>query len=76
MTNELVLAEVVRAWTAKVLPGEPNVAERAATLARACYAGGASVTEACWTARRFVDSFVRHPAHCIIDARVAVPVAS
>ena len=38
MTNEQVLAGVVRAWANQELPSEPDEADRAASLAAASYA--------------------------------------
>lgn len=63
MTNDMALAEVVRAWAADVLPGEPAVADSAAAAAAAAYRQGATVTVACQVARAFLSSWARHPAH-------------
>lgn len=74
MANEFVLAEVVRAWANQESPGDAQAAERAAAAARDAYASGASVDEACRTARAFLASWTCHPAHqkgCRGD--VAVP---
>ena len=63
MTTELIIADVVRRWTSEVLPDAPEAADAAATLAVRWYSGGASVSEACQEARRFVGSWSRHPSH-------------
>ena len=60
---ELLIANLVRDWAGRMLPGEPGVAERAAAQAVRCYAGGASVSEACREARRFVECWSHHPSH-------------
>ena len=75
MTNELVLAEVVRTWVKLELPGEPGAADRAAVVAQASYARGASIDEACRQARAFVGSWVRHPAHRGVGRDVVVRLA-
>ncbi|HVX22176.1 MAG TPA: hypothetical protein VHB02_12560 [Acidimicrobiales bacterium] len=63
MTNDVVLAEVVRRWIRQELPGDFGAADRGAMIARVAYAEGASVTEACERAQEFVESWSRHPAH-------------
>jgi hypothetical protein len=60
MTHELLLAGLVQEWVREAPPDERIAAERAAGLAARYYAGGASVSEACWEARRFVRSWTRH----------------
>jgi len=76
VTNELVLAEAVRAWVGGELPGDAEAAERAAAVARRAFAQGMSVSEACARARAFVGSWARHPAHQGAQRRAAVPLAS
>ncbi len=63
MTHEVLLAGVVREWTGNALPGQPAAADAAAGLALRCYAGGASVREACQEVRRFVESWAQHPSN-------------
>ncbi len=67
MTNETALAEVVRAWAAGMLPGEPDAADSAAEMAREAFRHGATVTEACQLARSFLESWSNHPAHLESD---------
>ncbi|GEM_PF-1218644 len=70
MTNDLVLAEVVRSWVGAALPGDADAAELAAYVAGDAYVRGASVGEACRRAEEFVRSWARHPSHqalCLRD---------
>jgi len=76
VTNELVLAEVIRTWVNLELPGEPGAADRAAVVAQASYARGVSIDEVCRQARAFVGSWIRHPAHRGVDQDVVVRLAS
>lgn len=62
MDMELALAGSVWDWTRHQYPAEPRVAERAVAMALSSYAGGASVAEACESARAFVASWAHHPA--------------
>lgn len=57
-----VLEDVVRNWAAQAAPGEGRIADNAAALARAAYAEGATVLEACRAARAYVQSAAVHPA--------------
>lgn len=63
MTNESVLADAVRVWAQGELPDCEGVAEKAARVALTSYGTGASVSESCRQARRFVASWARHPAN-------------
>ena len=63
MTNELLLAGLVREWLEDLLPGEPAAADGAVDVAMRRYAGGASVSDACQDARAFARSWARHPSH-------------
>ena len=63
MTDEVVLAYMVRDWIWRVLPGESDVVDAAVTVALRAFAGGASITEACIEGRRFAGSWCRHPSH-------------
>jgi hypothetical protein len=63
VTDDQIVADVVRAWVALELQGEPGIADRAAARAWCAYLEGASVTEACQEAMEFVGSWVRHPAN-------------
>jgi len=76
VTNELVLAEVVRAWVEQELPGHPGAAEGAAGVGRRAYEQGMSVSEACAEATAFVGSWARHPAHQTVHRQAAVVLAS
>jgi hypothetical protein len=76
MTNEMLLCDVVRDWAASVLPGEPEAADGAAVAALRCYAEDASVDRACRTARSFLESWARHPAHRRGRAHEQVRIAS
>lgn len=62
MPDEIALAETVRTWARKVMDND-GLADRAVTVALSAYAGGASVGEASEEARRFLSSWVSHPAH-------------
>lgn len=70
MTNETVLSEVVWAWAADLLPGQQAAADGAAAMARQALADGATVAEACHTARAFVRSWSSHPAHRAEELRL------
>lgn len=63
MSHEVLLVGLIREWTEGVLPGQPAAADAAAGVALRCYAGGASVSESCREARRFVGSWAHHPSH-------------
>jgi hypothetical protein len=76
MTSELVLAEMVRAWIDRQLPGDVRAANHAVAIAEAAYAGGASVSEACRQVRAFVGSWSRHPSHVRVAPDGRVPLAS
>jgi hypothetical protein len=72
VTDEAVLGRVVREWADHAVPGEQALAEKAAGLAMRCYAGGASMSEACSEARRFVGCWTRHPSHRTIGQKMDV----
>ena len=76
MTNEQVLAEVVRVWVERELPGDQGAATRAATIALNCYRDSATVSEACRHASDFVVSWTRHPAHYMVEQDAVVRLAS
>ena len=76
MSNELLLAGAVREWAEKVWPGEPAAAEGAVTVAMRCYAGGASVSEACREARGFLRGWARHPSHARFNQEETLGIAS
>jgi len=63
VTDETLLAELMRVWADKELPDEPFVAERAAAVARTSYSRGESLSEACRQARCYVKSWTRHPSY-------------
>ncbi len=62
LTAELVISEMVRDWTSRTLPGDPDAGEAAVNYALERFAAGASVSEACATARRMVLCRSRHPS--------------
>ncbi|HET9078503.1 MAG TPA: hypothetical protein VFN68_16320 [Acidimicrobiales bacterium] len=62
MTAELILADAVRDWVVRVLPGDPDAADAAVAYALASFAAGASVSESCEAARRMALSRSRHPS--------------
>ena len=62
LTAELVIADMVREWTGRTLPGDPGAADAAVNFALESFAAGASVSEACGTARRMVMCRSRHPS--------------
>ncbi len=76
MSNERIIAEVVRTWVAQVLPDEPGVAETAAFVAANAYAAGGTVGDACLGARNFVRSWAEHPSNQRLNPRLGLPVAS
>ena len=76
MSNELLLAGVVRGWAEELRPGEPAAAEGTVTVAMRCYAGGASVSEACREARGFLRGWTRHPSHLRSSRAEPVGIAS
>ena len=75
MEQELVLAGIVRDWAAATLANE-GLADSAVAVALSAYAAGASVSEACVQARRFVLSWVDHPAHAATIRRMRERLAS
>ena len=62
MTAELIIADSVREWTSKVLPGDTAAADAAVTYALGSFAAGGSVREACEAARSMVLCRARHPS--------------
>lgn len=76
MTHEELLAGVVREWAEREWPGESAAAQAAAAVALRCYAGGASVSEACQQARCFAESWARHPSHWPVPRDQHMLVAS
>ena len=62
VTAEILLAIMVREWTARMLPDEPDLGGRAAGRALECLAAGASVSEAWQEARGYVRSWSLHPS--------------
>ena len=76
VTNEQVLAEIVRAWVDSEFPGQPGAVNRAASVAAVFYAQGASIAEACEQAPAFFGSWIRHPAHQKADQLTVLQLAS
>jgi hypothetical protein len=73
---EGVLAEQVRAWADQMAPGVTGLADAAVIRALTCYAGGASVSEACREARRLVGSWLHHPSCGHRSVAAGLPIAS
>lgn len=63
MTHEQLLSRLVSEWALKTLPHQSVAAERAAAVAVRAYTNGASVGEACFLAREFLESWARHPSN-------------
>src|SRR5687768_13146045 len=61
MSDELLLAGLVRDWCDHVVPDQPALASHATRLALRCYAGGASAPEAFAQARAFLRQWRRGP---------------
>ena len=59
---ESLLAGIVRDWALGVLPQETAAADGAVRVAMRSYAAGASVSESCREARKFLGSWSRHPS--------------
>jgi hypothetical protein len=76
VSNELLLAGIVRKWAEDVWADEPAAADGAVNVAMRCYAGGASVSEACREARSFLKCWVDHPAHVHLSLEEPVLTAS
>lgn len=76
VTNEQVLADVVRAWVKQQLPDSQGAEGRAAGLALRCYQTGASLSEACHQASVVVESWSRHFAHWKVAQDAVVRPAS
>jgi hypothetical protein len=76
MTNEQILAEVVRAWAEELVPGDGDVSRHAERIALEWFRQGATVSEACRQAGVFVDSWLRHPAHWSGDRYGGLRLAS
>lgn len=76
MSPEGVLAEMVRDWAGRVLPGEPRIGDVAVRVAVEPYAGGGSISESCGRARSFVGSSALHPARRPVTAGVPIDLAS
>lgn len=76
MANELLLAGVVREWAEGAWPGDSDAADGAVSVAIGCYAGGASVSEACREARGFLRGWARHPSHARLNGEEPLPIAS
>ncbi len=62
MTAEMIIAEMVRDWTRRTLPGDTAAADAAVAYALESFAGGASASEACEEARKMVLCRSRHPS--------------
>ena len=66
MIPETILVGMIEEWAARQVPGDADVAEKAAALALQRYADGASVSEACEEAQRFVRCWMRHPSRTTV----------
>lgn len=71
--EELLVIDTVRWWAADRFPAVPIVADLAVNVALRALAGGASASEACLEARRFLDGCGRHPSTS--DARRPLSIA-
>lgn len=69
---EVILANAVKDWVEKIVPGDEPTAEAAVSTALALFVQGASVSEACQEARRRVLSRLRHPSYVPVDRRLLV----
>jgi hypothetical protein len=63
MTSIELVRLLVREWAEKWAPDDPAVVDRAVRVAQRSYASGASVGDACWLARRYVECWNEHPAN-------------
>lgn len=66
MGREAVASAVekaVRQWVEREVPGEETLAAHAAWIATEAFLAGATVSEACRAAHRFVHSWRDHPAN-------------
>ena len=62
MEIEELLAHIVEAWAADMVPDEPQASAAAAEAAVSAYTGGASVSEACYEARALLSGWAPHPS--------------
>lgn len=69
-----LLEGAVRSWVEHEVPGEADLAMRAAIVAASAYEHGATVSEACTEAHSLVRSWCRHPAHQHLG--IVAPLAS
>ncbi len=76
MEHDLVLARAVREWVEHELPGDRCAARGAVEVALASYSGGASVSEASEVARRFVSSWLHHPARATVEPQTRLRLVS
>jgi len=60
---QILIADMVRRWVMSGPRASKLMSDRAADLAVGAYEDGASVSEACELARRYVQSWRRHPAN-------------
>jgi hypothetical protein len=60
--DEVTLAEAVRAWVDRMVPGDRGAADAAVAAAVRAYASGASLPKACEEAHRLARSWSRHPS--------------
>jgi hypothetical protein len=61
MSPELCLANSVHDWAAQRMPDDPRSVEATTMLAVQCFAAGASISEALYEARSFVEFWHRTP---------------
>jgi hypothetical protein len=59
--EELVVVGTVRRWAKESLPGADGVGDAVVAVALGALAGGASASESCREARRYLESCRRHP---------------
>jgi hypothetical protein len=70
-----MLAQVVRDWVGRVMPGEKGAVDAAVAAALRSFAGGASFAEACEEAHRLAGCWSRHPSRPVNTHRALVAVS-
>lgn len=60
--SEQMLADAVRRWAARTVPGEPDAWEAAVAAALSVFHAGGSAGDACDAARTLVGCWMHHPS--------------
>jgi hypothetical protein len=68
VSNEELLLDIVTTWVARTSPGDIETSRTAAAVALSAYSAGASVSESCREARRFLGCRANHPSRPGIPA--------